>query len=385
MKTRLLQPKELREENLETRIDIVQKIFGIKDSEIEQLNSERKLHGTKIRIIESAKLAYIALTRQGIEKSTALMHITGSLIESLIGMENNYKISSEAINKGINQYFKSERDELSKEVGTKINSPTVLRKIIYEELEGKNMLLNAKETVQIWGPGIEFSDNDLARGIKIPRIGLEQAILYGVATSGATIENGKEGVHTIHFNYFGEEEKKWMFETIIPIIEDSFKVQKNSMLRNGNGQDFGTGRNRPITIHSKVIQQFFSEYMGFSKTIEQRHLLNLKKICNNQRTASKEELKEAYLAGILAKRMPIAKNGKNYQGKITLTKNPKLAKEISQYSIDQGYENRLVGQGTKVVFPINTLYKLTENTTLDSLELKNKGLLIRPDQYNKLF
>ncbi|MBN1175766.1 hypothetical protein JXA48_03910 [Candidatus Woesearchaeota archaeon] len=384
MKTKLLQPTDLKEHNLETRLNIIQNTFGISDSEIENIKGERKPHGTKNRVIEAAELTYIALTRQGIEKATALMHITGSLIESLIGTEDNYQISSESINKGINQYFKSERNTLNSEMGIQVNSPTVLRKIVYEEIEKKDMLLNAKETIQIWGPSLQFSDNDLARGIKIPKIGLEQAIMYGIATAGATIENGKEGVHTVYFNYFGEEEKEWMIETIIPIIENSFKVQKDAILRNGNGQDFGTGRNRPLTIHSKVIQQFFSEYLGFSKLIEQRNLINLKKICNNQRDASREEIQQAYLAGLLAKRMPVAKNGKKYQGKITLTKNHILAKEISEYSINEGYYNRLVGKGTQIVFPQDTLYKLSTNTSLDQINIPHKGLLLRKEQYLKL-
>lgn len=385
MLDRLVKPKDLADRSLEERIDFIQEKIGLSDEDIENIQTHKSKelnHNTYDTIIEASEIIYSVMKEQGHSKQFSLTHLTGSIIAPLILKEENHRKSTSIINNIILKNLKSEREELSKTYNCKISTPTILRKNIFEQIEGKPFLINAEESKKIYGPKVKFSDFDLLRGIKLPKLGIKEGILMGLLTSAGALEyHSAKRTHKIVFGFSKQRDNEFYMETIYPIIQNSFQIYTEQSQKE---KEFM----RRIEINSSAAYSLFKDYLGMSHTLKNRRLIDFSKLPSTIFKEDKHDVQKAYFSGILAGKFRInTYNGKyQAQGGINNQENPQLLKDIQKLASKYEIQSKLVNNNTRLAFSIKSTEKILKDTFYKNkkIDFTYKGLLINNYEINKL-
>lgn len=375
MNSSITNPRNIRHLRLKERRDLITDIYGISP---EKIRAILELEPSKQRVLSVAKEAYKGLKSRGFSKAEALFNISASLLESLIVDKEEYLRGVKSANHFIGKFASS-----NEESPIVLNAPTNLRQIVFNSIEGKDMLCNALKTLEIW-PGLSFSDVDLMRGVRIPKTGIEQALLYGIMTRDGRVDLGQAETSKISINYYGDSERLWMVNNLVPILNNTFKIMRGSVLRNGMGYD--EHRNRALAIYSKAVTEFAIIYLGMSEKKKDRRLIDISTI---NPKGDIDVLKRAYFAGLIH-RLPIINLRTTCTSRMTLEDNIVMLSQIQELGEELGYFGRLSKDKTRLTYNQTELEKLASDTTLDGLivndgiELEHKGLILKPEQYRKL-
>lgn len=378
MTDRLVKPKELRELGVKDQVNLLVNRLNLDSTQVELIQG---LSDTE-SIIEAGIIVYKGIRELGHSKKLALSHISGSMLSPIISNNNNYDMGKEFTQNEIWYSFRDEVKEFYIEHEVELNSPTMLRREIYQRVEGKELAANIIATKKIWGKQIEFSDLDLLKGIKIKPINLEHAILLGISTLGLGLNHNYSKSHFEATYTIGQEQEKAMFgEIAIPIMQENFNV-----LTNG---DSVRKEDRRIRIHSQLIHSYFKHGLRFSDTLNNRQLVDFNKIPKAALDEEITNIEKAYMIGLMAKKLRVSQQGsvgkQFYQADINLRQNARLLGQIKELAKQLGYETTISTKTPRLKFGKYSFPLLIQDKFIDKQNIgyKHKGLLINPYQIGK--
>ncbi len=427
MDERLLIPETLKNHSYEERLNLVKKIFFITDNDLKKIpKSENKL-SNPAAIESAAKLIYKKLINEGYDTFYALENINPTSLATLLSDNEDFELSKKQISNGIHHFYKEDRDNLrgknileDSNVGineTKvsnvkinnldINSTTALRIKVYHDIEDIDLTINSSESKKIWGEEIGFSGYDLMRGIKIPKVNLEFAILIGLINLTGSIppsikkEDKPDGIHSKVYN---EEElnilenekdsdknggyrvrlsymtstKKGIIgkqdvlynETILPLIRKVFNLYtyKDPTTKGS------------IDINSKAIWSVFMKVLSMGRKIEERKLITANDIPKTAVDCEIKDLEMGLYIGQLAGKLRIITDKGYPVGNINMQNNEQLLLQLEKYSKQMGYPGNLRLNNTRIGYTKEVVGKMLESDFLKNQNFgyKNyKGIILK--------
>lgn len=374
MHYRYIRPKDLKGKNLDDRVGFLKNSLHLTNTEIDGLT-----HSTNpelYSIEKASSLIYKAARRMGMSKRHSLSLITASLVCSLVHSNNDYENSSSETAKIISYGYNFERDQLNAQFGVEVNSTSLLRKLVYERFEKKPLELNLIAAVKAWGNKINFSDNDQLRGLKLPRIGVEQALLLGYLTLGGSIvAMPVKADYSVNVNV-PISERELFDSTLVPIIQKSF-----NMLANGDR----IPKKNVVSLNSQGLYSFFKNVLGYSPLLEKRKLLDWSVIPESVMDDELSVLQKAYFVGVLAKKFRVNPYKEYFVGQMDLRHNPELLQDVSAQANRQEYLTTLISKGTRIRFGKEVVPKLFEDAFGDEYlsDYPHKGIILNPAEYTK--
>ena len=384
MLDRLVKPKDLTELNLDERIDFIQEKINLKEEDMVLIETFKENPNYTLfdATMEVSEIIYKTMVENGYSKRYSLTHLTGSIIAPLITKEQDHRIASSLINNTILKHFKNEREELSKNYCCKVSTPTILRKTIFEEIEGKPFLLNIEESKKLYGEKIKFSDFDLLRGIKLPKIGIEEAILLGIATTAGSLDHSKtKSTHNVVFGFSKKRDDEFYTQTVQKIIENSFQIYNETT-------QIGKNLKRRIELSSTAIHSLFKDYLGMSEKLKDRRTINISKLPTKILKENKRTIEVAYLSGLLSGKLRINKNNAKGrpQGGINSIDNPSLLYDIQKLTDKYNIETIIVNNNTRLAFNPEAMKKIINNKFYKNknFDYEYKGLLLNLHKIKKL-
>lgn len=386
MHDRLISPKEFDRKSSLDRLEIVMEKLGVTLEDVELINQYPKVSFEAIE--NTFQIVYKRLREKGNSKQFSLEHLTASIVEPLLSTDEDYINSRDLLGSTIWYLYKGYAKELSTNIKVEVNAPTYLRANTYMNFENEFLLLNIKKTRETWGPKIKFSDADLLKGTKISRIGINQAILMGYATMGGNIsEDHKKSSYGIRFHFSPKEESEFNQEIILSIIQKTFNTLKGT---SGKSPD-------EFRINSLLVQNFFSEFLGYADTFKERTLLDADKLYNEHQGAfdlSLIEFKKGYFIGAQANRIRSKKQNGYFIATMHAHDNPDINRKFHKLSNELGYPCTITADGKRVLYGKENFMTLAKDTFLEDMHFgydkdnkkiwQNLGTFINPVQIEKV-
>lgn len=377
MKSRVFYKPDYAGTSLEERIALASKNFGINLTDIEEKVWSKE---TKIEQIQAAsEIIYEGLKEKGHSKYFALSHITSGAIATILYEKGDYdEIVKRTSNNILKHYGKKAKQIRSH--GIDIKAPDILRLYTFQNVEDKDLTINASQAISAWGcENIRFSYVDLIRGIKIPYVLNPMNVFLLSSMLSSTKPSGKKG--SLQF-YGGEKTYEYYRTVLFPMIREVFNI---------NGEkDF----KRKDT--KKIVSEAVNSFLGFISN-EEFELIDFDRIKTEQvdpKIACKPEwreiLKRIQLYAII-NRMGMIRTQKYAHPTLMISYEASKEKDygnkqrflykLKEIANQQGYECEVQPAKQALVFPYRSLQKIMRSDFLKNNDFQQHnrlGALINP-------
>jgi len=312
-----------------------------------------------IELIEAAALnLYTAARIKGYHKRHSMSLITPGTIALLV-YNGDLGGTRDKVAKMIDYNFGNGH---AKNNGIVTTSTQKLRDIIYETFEGSQLELNLKNIIDLYmnlGMYPQYSSFDFIKGIKqdFSENNLLTLVNLGIMNMCLTPDK-----NSYRITIFGTHRDKGLFEKItLPYLENTFGITVNTT-------------DQGISYKSKNFHQYCSSVLGFDTGLVDRELLDVSTLDDYQ--------KEAFLYGILARKIRFQNSRKNPTIKISMKRNKNLLEQISDLSDKLDYHPRFDKRNGIVRYPVNDLKRILNSTLFENIKFDYEvfGGFINPYQ-----
>jgi hypothetical protein len=361
---------------LEERMHLFRKTAGISEEDVRGVQSVTE---EREQLLKASSLIYRCAKEHGYEKSQALGHITGGTLAMLLGCTDDFSECERAIGQSIYENFASDKQDFESERAVELNAPEALRIIVFQQEEGRDLMLNAEVAGRVYGDAVKFSYNDLVRGIRVPStIGIDEALYLGIIYAGSKIEHGSKKQERYSLRLYGSERDASLLGLVNSYFHPTLFNAHNPEPRADN-----------TVLNSKAVYTWFEHCFGLSHSIDDRRLPDYDGSPFNGTVTKKEpdkSLKQAFLYGILARKARFRSLVRgSFFAEINLRNNVPFLGDLQRLSTELGYEPRLDEKQGRLTLHSADVEKLCHDDALQGkVPFDTYGAFFSPEHIRQL-
>lgn len=333
-------PSQLRHLDAEARRSLLAKELGLEQGLFKDYPLANAAFVTREQFLEVASAVYEGIRKKAcVSTAEACRLINGGVLGSILYSHDDFAFARDTANKAAYAVFKDDAATLSSVADNAIDvSSFAALRDLTAQMHGQKYL-NLTERNRFWDNKVIFSDMDLMKKVRIPGINTEQAFLLGVMTICGSVsvpQTDKQTTYETTISYRSGEDGDGPFiaDVVVPLVRKSFNLPLKKDYR----------ADRRVRINSQAVATFLRNGLSMSSALSERSLINFSLLDDEQLLADPHKLEQAYLSGIVSKKMIINVDKAGNYGTIN-TPRIGLSSQIQALARQHGFNFSLQSSG----------------------------------------